>query len=274
MNQPTFRTVEISNPRFESDGLRQITVKSQALGSRGDMTLFLPSGVHETRNLPLAILLHGVYGSHWAWTLSGGVHRTAQRLIDAGEIAPFAIVMPSDGLLGDGSGYVRHADGRDFEKWILEEVPVAATLGAPGAITAESPMFIAGLSMGGFGALRIGGKFPERFRAMAGHSSITQFDQLRQFVGDQFSTYGVADEDKSVLDTMLAHRDRLPPIRFDCGVDDQLLEPNRALHRALDEHGIPHVYEECPGGHEWPYWEKHIAKTLRFFAQALQSNAA
>jgi putative tributyrin esterase len=274
MSPPPFRTVEISDPRFESGGLRQITVKSRSLRGRGDLTLFVPSGAEETRDLPLAILLHGVYGSHWAWTLSGGVHRTAQRLTDAGEIAPLAIVMPSDGLWGDGSGYVRHADGSDFEKWIVEEVPLAATLGAPGLITGRSPLFIAGLSMGGFGALRIGAKYPDRFRAIAGHSSITNLDQLAQFIEEPLSNCGAADADESVLDTMLANRGRLPPIRFDCGVDDQLIEHNCALHRALDEHGVTHVYEEFPGGHEWPYWEEHIARTLRFFSATLHPIAA
>jgi enterochelin esterase-like enzyme len=251
--------------------LRQITVKSRALLGRGDMTLFVPPGAERTRDLPLTILLHGVYGSHWAWTRSGGVHRTLARLIESGEVRPMALVMPSDGLCGDGSAYLRHSDGRDFEKWIVQEVPLAAALGAPGVITANSPLFIAGLSMGGFGALRIAAKYPDRFRAIAGHSSITHFDQLAQIVEEPLSGYGAMTTDQSVLDTMRASRDRLPPIRFDCGVNDDLIEHNRALHRALVEHGITHVYEEFPGGHEWPYWEEHIARTLQFFSATDQA---
>jgi putative tributyrin esterase len=264
-----FRTVEISDPRFESGGLRHITVKSRALQGRADLTLFVPPGAEETPNLPLAILLHGVYGSHWAWTLSGGAHRALAQLVDSGEIRPLALAMPSDGLWGDGSGYVKHAVGPDFESWIVEDVPAAAALGAPGSITPDSPIFVAGLSMGGFGALRIGAKHPDRFRAMAGHSSITHFDQLAQFVEEPLSGFGVAEADKSVLDTMLANRDKLSPFRFDCGTEDPLIEPNRALHRLLKERGIRHVYEEYPGGHEWQYWETHIADSLRFFAAAL-----
>ena len=266
----TFRTTEISNPRFESDGLRQIGVKSGALRGRGDMTLFVPRGAEKRADLPLVILLHGVYGSHWAWTLNGGVHRTASRLIEAGEITPMAIVMPSDGLWGDGSAYVRHADGHDFEKWIVEEVPAAAMLGAPGVITEQSPLFIAGLSMGGFGALRIGAKYPDRFRAMSGHSSITHFDQLSKFIEEPLSDCEVQDADKSVLETILANRSRLHPIRFDCGVDDPLIDHNRDLHGALEKQGIPHIYEEFPGTHEWPYWQQHIAKTLQFFSAVLE----
>jgi len=265
----SFRTVEISDPRFESEGLRQITVKSRALKGRGDLTLFIPDGAVQMRNLPLVILLHGVYGSHWAWTGSGGVHRTLARMVKAREVAPMALAMPSDGLFGDGSGYVRHADGRDFEKWLIEEVPQAARLGAGGAITEDSTHFMAGLSMGGFGALRLGAKYPSRFRAMAGHSSLTHLDQLNAFMEESVADFGALDTDVSVLDTMLANGNRLPPFRFDCGTEDPLLEHNRTLHRALNEQGIRHTYEEFPGGHNWSYWGQHIARTLKFFSDHL-----
>jgi putative tributyrin esterase len=121
--------------------------------------------------------------------------------------------------------------------------------------------------MGGFGALRLAAKFPERYRAASGHSSITHFDQLRQFVEERPGSYTALDEDRDVFETMRRHRDRLPPFRFDCGATDPLIEPNRILHGALTEAGIPHIYEEFPGAHEWPYWENHLADTLRFFAR-------
>jgi putative tributyrin esterase len=258
-------TLQISDPRFEYEGLRHLTVKSAALGGRGDITVWLPPNHTEEAELPLVLLLHGVYGSHWAWTLNGGAHRTAAPLIAEGRIRPMALVMPSDGLWGEGSGYIRHAD-RDFERWIVEEVPWAARLLLPETLHARTPLFIAGLSMGGFGALRIGGKFGRTvFDGVSGHSSITEFEQMAQFVEEPLERYGVAPEDRSVLEALLANRDNLPPLRFDCGLSDPLLEANRALHAGLEEAGIPHVYEEFPGGHEWPYWETHLEATLRFF---------
>src|SRR5579864_4091332 len=147
MTPSDFRTVEISEPRFEADGLRWITVKSRAVGHRADITLFVPKESAGLTAVPLVILLHGVYGSHWAWTLKGGAHRTAARLIATGEIPPMVLAMPSDGLWGDGSGYLPHMDG-DFERWIVDEVPAAARAAAP-AVGEGSPLFINGLSMGG-----------------------------------------------------------------------------------------------------------------------------
>ena len=63
---------------------------------------------------------------------------------------------------------------------------------------------------------------------------------------------------------MRRNRALLPPFRFDCGVDDPLLQSNRQLHHALQLDGIEHEYDEFAGGHEWPYWTRHFEDTLRF----------
>src|SRR4051812_8570591 len=136
---PTFRTLEIADARFLHDGLLPVTFKSHALGRRADVTFFVPPGTDGARDLPLVLLLHGVYGSHWAWALKGGAHRTAARLIAEGEIPPMVLAMPSDGLWGDGSGYVRHASGGDYERYIVDEVPACAAEVLGGKVSPASP---------------------------------------------------------------------------------------------------------------------------------------
>ncbi|HEV8549223.1 MAG TPA: hypothetical protein VGQ57_09345, partial [Polyangiaceae bacterium] len=86
MADTPFATVELSDPRFERDGLRLVTVKSLALGRRADLTVYVPPG--GTDPMPLVVLLHGVNGSHWSWSQRGGVHLTAARLIETGELPP------------------------------------------------------------------------------------------------------------------------------------------------------------------------------------------
>ena len=115
MNPISFASVECSDPRFERDGLRVITVRSGALGRRADVCFWAPPIGNSPATLPLLILLHGSGGSAWSWPLNGGAHLTAARLIEAEEIAPVALAMPSDGLWGTGSGYVPHADA-DYEQ--------------------------------------------------------------------------------------------------------------------------------------------------------------
>ncbi|MCP9762875.1 alpha/beta hydrolase [Lacihabitans soyangensis] len=256
----TFFTTEIAN--FQ--GLEFITVKSNALKKRADITVFNPSKNNiEAKSLPIVILLHGVYGSHWAWAMKGKVHETAQRLIAERKIKPMVLVMPSDGLFGDGSGYVPHKT-ENYEKWIAEDV-IEVVKEQILQVDDGSPIYIAGLSMGGFGALRFGAKYPKIFKAFSGLSSITDFEQLEKFVSDFESLKDAATEQDGVMDWMIKNKASLPPFRFDCGTNDILIEHNRKLHLELKTHDIPHIYEEYPGEHSWDYWEKHIAETLIFF---------
>ncbi|MEM8888757.1 MAG: esterase family protein, partial [Bacteroidota bacterium] len=80
----SFRTIELSDAPFEWEGLRFMTVKSPSLKGRGDICLYVPHLTKEAQNLPIYILLHGVYGSAWIWALKGGALQTAQKLMDAG----------------------------------------------------------------------------------------------------------------------------------------------------------------------------------------------
>ena len=240
-------------------------MKSAALGRRADVTVWAPP-VDVRGPLPLVLLLHGVHGSAWSWSMRGGAHLTAARLIEAGEIPPLVLAMPSDGMWGDGSGYISHADA-DYESWIVDEVPEVAAL-ADDRLNGRAPRFIAGLSMGGFGALRLGAKYAARFAGISAHSAVTAIARFGTSIEeplDVLPSFGAPDG--TALHWLETNAARLPPVRFDCGTDDSVLPANRALHAALDARAIPHTYDEFPGGHDWPYWRLHLADTLRFFGE-------
>ncbi len=262
-----FHTIEWSDPSWEREGLRLATVKSPALGRRTDLSFWIPDAA---RISTLLILLHGVYGSHWVWTQKAGAHRVAQQLLTAQDIGPMVIAMPSDGLERDGSAYLTWPSlplqpSADLEHFLLEEVPAIAHLAAP-ALQPGAKVAIAGLSMGGYGALRLGAKYPQRFCAVSAHSAITNVDDLMPFVEEPMADYltCASREELDVLFWMRRNRASLPPVRFDCGISDTLLDSNRRLHQALDADGIAHVYQEFAGGHAWPYWHTHLSITLRF----------
>jgi S-formylglutathione hydrolase FrmB len=71
-----------------------------------------------------------------------------------------------------------------------------------------------------------------------------------------------------------SNRQCLPALRIDCGSEDSLLEENRAFHRHLEQLGIPHEYEECPGGHTWDYWDHHVQEAIAFHQRVLASTAS
>lgn len=258
-----FRTIEKSNPEFESNHLSFITVKTKNLKGRGDICLFVPP-LEGLKDVPLLILLHGVYGSAWVWSQKAGVHFSAWEMIKKGETKPMVIAMPSDGLWGDGSGYLPHS-GYDFEKWIVEDV-INAVIENVEAISGKSDLFISGLSMGGFGALRLGIKYSDKFKAVSAHSSITGIGQMPLFVEESLQAYEQLNkQEESVLEMALSRKEHLPKLRFDCGTEDLLINHNRFLHDQLNKAQIAHEYEEFPGGHEWSYWQEHIKDSLLFF---------
>ena len=239
------------------------TVQSPALHGRADVCVYLPEGEHE--NIPVVILLHGVYGSHWVWSLKGQVHATLKELISNGQCKPMLLLMPSDGLYADGSAYAKHTTA-DYEKWIVDDCVQLAQENYP-EVSASSPIFITGLSMGGYGALRLGAKYPDVFRAFSGLSSITDFDQFESFVQNFESLKSAVLHHENVLEILIAHKNTLAPFRFDCGSEDTLFQANLNLHIALKEENIPHEFYVNIGVHNWDYWTDHIKETLVFFNQ-------
>ncbi|WP_395735425.1 alpha/beta hydrolase [Prosthecobacter sp.] len=259
----SFRTFESA---AVGDGVYHVTVKSAALCHRADLSLYVPPDT-TAEKLPLVILLHGVYGSHWAWLYKGGAREVMDRLIREEGLPPMMLAMPSDGLWGDGSGYVQHRNA-DFARWIVEEVPEAAA--EIDSRCKDAPRFIGGLSMGGYGALRLGLLNPQKFAAISAHSSITDAPaQMQGFVEEALAKYDLTDTNPLAVLDCAKQASQVPHLRFDCGSEDILIEYNRKLHRDLEAAGIPHVYEEFPGGHTWDYWHEHLADSLRFFRTCL-----
>lgn len=260
----------VSAPVPEQPGVSFVTLYSAALRRRADITLFVPPG-KQNRALPLLILMHGVYGSHWNWSVLGNVPGIAIEMIKDGSIVPFAIAMPSDGLWGDGSGYLVHRE-LDAESWIIDDVPACVRAMCPELHTER--IFLAGQSMGGFGALRLGAKYAARVAGISAHSPVTRLADLMQHVEEPLREYQAAGKrDTDILYWMRRNRAQLPPIRIDCGKEDALLDSNRALHKTLLRDRIAHSYEEHPGAHDWVYWQQHVRATLRFVSRLAHGEA-
>ena len=244
------------------DRLRDLTVLSPALGRRADVTVYAAAGAADVDSLPVVILLHGVYGSHWAWARSGFAHVALADLVTAGQVAPMVLAMPSDGMFGIGSGYLDRA-GENAERWIVQEVPEAVRLVHPTA--ALDDVSIAGLSMGGWGALRLAALHPGRFRAAVGMSPLTRVAHVADYAPIEMrARHAPRVELPELLDALVAAGSRLPPVRITCGIEDELITDVRRLHDGLSAAGIPHEYAEGPGGHSWDYWTQDVRTALRF----------
>ena len=107
-----FRTARASDPRDEVAGMRFVTVQSPALGGRGDLAVYVPPGHAASPGPPRGRALHGVYGSFWNWAFNGGAHVVMASLMSDGAVGPMALLMPSDGLAGEGTAYSVRPDRR------------------------------------------------------------------------------------------------------------------------------------------------------------------
>ena len=169
--------------------IEAVAVPSQLLGHDVNVSVVIPQGADSLR-YPVAYMLHGIGGDNSSWLEYGDIARTMQRLVDSGEIAPMVIVMP-DGYL---SYYSDAADGSlpyesffttELMPWVESTLPVIidkATGHTPAATTS-----IGGFSMGGFGALTLGLRHPDRFGAIAALSPSIRTDE-------QFTSEGPQEE--------------------------------------------------------------------------------
>jgi putative tributyrin esterase len=227
---------------------------SKVLEQQRTTWLLLPDGLPGP--FPTFYLLHGLSDDHTIWT-----RRTRIDSYVTGK--PLIVVMP-----GGGRGfYTNHENGPKWAEHIGVELPEFIEKTFP-AIAERRGRFIDGLSMGGYGALRISLGYPDRFVSATSHSGALMFGTKPQESAERKLMVGSNPEgsDHDLLE--LARRAKvagsLPRIRIDCGTEDFLLEDNRAVHRAFDWMSVPHEYEEFPGSHSWDYWDVHVREAIAF----------
>lgn len=257
--------IEQSSREQATDKHMRLTVHASSLKGRGNISCY--NAYSEAEHLPIVILLHGVYGNHWVWMNLGGVHKVYERLRTANEISEMLLVMPEDGSYYAGSGYLPLSNGYNFEQWIVDDVLTTIYKTVP-SVSPKSNLYVSGLSMGGYGALRLGAKYADRFSGISAHSAITKMEEMPVFVEEDLSIYHCEDPNETdVLFWLSKNRQHLPPLRMDCGKDDVLYAGNQRFSKQLSDAQIDHLFETSDGGHEWPYWHRMVEKTLRFFDQ-------
>ena len=145
--------------------IKEILVESAALGRSLPVSIYRPDGPAPASGWPVLYLLHGLNGCYRDWLSLGGVQKTLDQMIAARRIRPMLVVMPD----GANSWYVDSAavgGPGNYETAILDDLPKAIEQDFP-VRRERGGRAIAGLSMGGFGALRLALKRPDRYVAVA-----------------------------------------------------------------------------------------------------------
>jgi S-formylglutathione hydrolase FrmB len=236
-----------------------IRIPALSLGHATEMVALLPEPHRFPPPWPTLWLLHGRSDDATAWTR----HSTVERQADA---FGMAIIMPSGYL----SFYRDDQQPRGWESAFLRDLMPAAEAMFP-LRRDRGGRAIAGLSMGGYGALWLGARHRHLFAAVSAHSpAVVEADRTSEPGGGGLRYFPdpLPGEETLLGALAAAPRHELPAIRIDCGDRDFLLPEARRLHAHLQAHHIAHEYAERQGGHDWMYWEKNIHSTLRFAATA------
>ncbi|GAA3557121.1 alpha/beta hydrolase family protein [Microlunatus spumicola] len=242
---------------------------SEALSLSTSMTVLLPqrttgqvglTGAASDDPPPVLYLLHGMSDDATTWVRRTSVERY---------VAPLglAVVMPQV----HRSYYTDEAYGGRFWTFLTEELP-ALVHDFFRVSERREDTFVAGLSMGGYGAFKWALRDPGRFAAaaslsgaldVAGRTTQRERPEDPRMTQRLFGDEPVAGTDADLLH-LVAGADvaALPALRAWCGTEDGLLEDNRRFAAACDEAGVPLELHEGPGQHDWAYWDARIVDVL------------
>jgi putative tributyrin esterase len=213
---------------------------------------------------PLIVQLHGLEDDHTIWQRRTTIEAEAERIGAAVAL-----------LDGGRSFYTDAADGTgDWEKHILFSTELVERTFAVGG--SRKRRAIGGQSMGGYGAVKIGLKYADRFGSVVSNSGaldiVRWYDDCMRPTEMRhiFGARPKASEDPFRL---LAGAKPLPRLWIDCGSEDFLIEHNRRFQRLLMRRGVRHEYREYPGSHEWGYWQARLPESFDHHAAVFAASA-
>lgn len=218
--------------------------------------------MREGEVFPTLYLLHGLIGNFTDWVSGTRIQRWAEE-------RNLAVVMPS----GDNAFYIEGMTPySDYGEFVGKEL-VDVTRNMFPLSRRREDTFIAGLSMGGFGAIRNGIRYSGTFSRVAAYSAAMHvFEEPgKPIAGEErnpaFREYlaAAAKTDRNprvALADLLREGRPLPAFYLSCGTEDSLLPWSRLYRDLLRGAGAEVTYEEEPGAHEWDFWDRQIRKTL------------
>lgn len=223
---------------------------SPSLNMHTRVNVLLPEFFELQGRLPVVYLLHGLTGDCDDWLYMAKAKQLASRY-------NIILVFPS----AHNSFYTDMRYGQKFYTYIAQELQ--------GYIESLLPIdtaqrYLCGLSMGGYGALKIALRSPSRYRAVGAFSGVLDIAEERNFkrfpaeFAACFGSRVPPEEDLFHLAKQPGAEDL--PIYLACGTEDELFPQNERFAAENSHLNLRYVKE--PGGHEWPFWERHLAAFL------------
>ncbi len=256
--------------------LMHVNFFSEVLGMCMNMDVILPQkargqiGMESSRRdgkYPVLYLLHGMSDDHTIWQRRTSIERYVSEL-------GIAVVMPTVHL----SFYTDMKHGLKYWTFISQELPLICRDFFPNISDRREDTFAAGLSMGGYGALKLGLLASETFGAGGCLSGALDMggEMKRHEKNDSnlelfYDIFGSLEETRNSPNDLMAAAGvlkesgkPLPKIYIWCGTEDFLYDQNQTAKKRLTELGFDLTYEESPGDHQWKYWDEKIQTILNW----------
>lgn len=249
----------------------QCSFFSQTLGGMTDIAVVIPSPEADEAyftpgdKFQTLYLYHGAYGGWSDWLVKSNIERYAQR-------RKLAVVMPG----AANSFYQDMRHGERYLTFLAEELPRFAQTVFPLSPEREDN-FTGGLSMGGYGALRVALAKPEQFACAVSISGAIDVAELFKNAGKDnqqapFRLWDIFEDPNSlegtdadifhVIKTLKDANRPLPGMFLSCGTEDFLYEVNLGARKKLEALGVDVHFEQHPGTHNWDYFDPHMRRAL------------
>lgn len=242
----------------------ELHFRSKSLNTTVSVNVILPDNFDDTYKT--LYLLHGASGNYSSWMSFSSIERYAQK-------HNIAVVMPDV----ENSWYADTAYGAKYFTFVAEELPKYCRKHFRGMTDCREDNFIGGLSMGGYGALKIALTYPERYFAcisLSGSLDITRKTQSYKldlwkanFGFDLESALQLENTENDIYylaKKLQTDKKQFPNLFLWCGTEDSLIEINRNYRDLLTELKAPLEYRESEGNHSWKWWDMHIENALNF----------
>jgi putative tributyrin esterase len=265
-------------PAVASARVETVRFQSKLINTTLPYNVILPTDydTSKTTRYPVLYLLHGLTGHYNDW-----ISRT--NVADYAAEYRIIVVMPE----GNDSWYTDSAavTTDKYESYILNEL-LPDVQQRYRTIEARYARAIAGLSMGGYGAIKFGLKTPSTFvfaASMSGAFGATRLSEKEigaSLWGNSLKLFGPVGGETRIANDVFEIINKLAPARvsslpyfyFDCGTEDSpLIFPfNRELSALMLEKKIPHEFRQLPGDHSWGYWDRQVQEILKIGAQKMR----
>ena len=237
------------------------TFRSSCLSADTTVNVILPDNIKE--DIPTLYLLHGMHGNYSSWLNKTAIARYAQK-------NSIAVVMAS----AENSFYCNMKYGYPYYDFFVKEL-VEYTRGVFRLSQKREKTYVAGLSMGGYGALKLALRNPDIFCAATGLSGCLDINEtlehadftdiLTSIWGENYKVAAKdTDDDLFHLVRTFPKDKQKPRIFIACGTEDYLLMQNRRFFEFIKQTDFDFEYKEGSGAHTWEFWDEWILPGIEF----------